>query len=196
MKNFYKLLPFLIFAYGAFNIFTLYTEHEEAYALVLGQKDSVDAQLIKIRKKVSFIKENEDKLKQYESKIVDVKKQMEDLKVKMPTESDQTAVLQELTNNAQELNLKDVNFFPVPKANRNLYIVNSVSLTGKGTYLQFLILFEKILSNKRFFNVSNFVLTELPGENKGRFTFVSVQADLETFEYNNDYKAPEVPPQT
>lgn len=196
MKNFYKLLPILILAYGVFNIYTLFNEHEEAITMLQGQKETADVQLVKIKKKVASIKQNEDKLKEYETKIVEVRKQIDELKTKMPSESDRTAVLQELTNTAQELNLKEVTFNPVPKLDKGMYIVNSVSLSGKGTYLQFLILFEKILTNKRFFNIDNFLLTESPADNKGRFIFVNVKADLQTFEYNKDYKAPEVAPST
>jgi len=198
MKNFYKFLPFLIFLYGGFNCYTMFTEHEEAYENLTQQLESADAQLAKVKKKVAGIKQNEDKLREYESKVSEVRKQIDELKTRMPAESDRTAVLQELNNTAQELNLKEVNFNPVPKIEKGMYSINSVSLGGKGTYLQFLILFEKILSNKRFFNIDNFLLTESPADNKGRFIFVNVRADIQTFEYNLDYKEPvaEVPPQT
>ena len=195
-KQLFKALPFLILFYGGFNCYTFFTEHEESNAMLTQQLEAADAQLAKIKKKVASIKQNEDKLREYEAKISEVRSQIEDLKTRMPSESDQTAVLQELTNTAQELNLKDVTFNPVPKADRGMYLINTITLSGKGTYLQFLILFEKIKASKRFFNVDNFQLVESPSDNKGRFIFVNVKADLQTFEYNQNYKDPQVAPKT
>jgi Tfp pilus assembly protein PilO len=195
-KQLFKILPWLIIFYGGFNCYTLYTEHEENSLMLQEQLAASDTQLVKIKKKVANIKQNEEKLREYETKISEVRKQIEELKVRMPSEADQTAVLQELTNTAQELNLKDVTFNPAPKADRGMYLINTISLSGKGTYLQFLILFEKIKANKRFFNVDNFQLVESPADNKGRFIFVNVKADLQTYEYNQNYKEPEVQPKT
>ncbi len=187
-KQLFKILPLLLVAYAIFSCYTLYTEHEENVVMLQDQLNSADSQLVKIKKKVANIKRNEEKLSEYETKIIEVHKQIEDLKVRMPSESDQTAVLQELTNTAQELNLKEVTFNPAPKVDRGMYLINTISLSGKGTYLQFLILFEKIKASKRFFNVDNFQLVESPADNKGRFIFVNVKADLQTFEYNQNYK--------
>lgn len=195
-NNFFKAIPYVIFLYGGYNCYNLYIEFEEAKEMQQQQLEAIDSQLVKLKKKVAGIKQNEEKLKEYEAKVVEVKKQIDDLKTKMPSESDQTAVLQELTNTAQELLLKEVSFNPVPKTDKGMYLVNSVSLSGKGTYLQFLILFEKIQASKRFFNVDNFQLTELPGDAKGRFIFVNVKADLQTFEYNNNFADPGVVPKT
>lgn len=195
-KQLFKVLPYLILFYGGFNCYTFFTEHQERSVQLTEQLEAADSQLVKIKKKVASIKQNEDKLRDYEAKISEVRKQIEDLKTRMPSESDQTAVLQELTNTAQELNLKDVTFNPVPKADRGMYLINTISLSGKGTYLQFLILFEKIKASKRFFNVDNFQLVESPVDNKGRFIFVNVKADLQTFEYNQNYKDPQVAPKT
>lgn len=183
-QQLFKILPIIIFLFGGFNVYTLYTEHVEAEEQLKQQLDTAETQLIKTKKKVAGIKQNEDKLREYEAKLSEVKKQIDELKTKMPTEAERTAVLQELTNTAQELNLKEVTFNPVPKNDKGVYFVNSISLSGKGTYLQFLILFEKVQSSKRFFNVDNFTLSESPGDVKGRFIFVNVKADLQTFEYN------------
>ena len=142
-KQLFKMLPWLIIVYGIFNCYTLFTEHDESSSMLQQQLDAADVQLVKIKKKVASIKQNEEKLKEYESRISEVRKQVEQLKIQMPSESDQTAVLQELTNIAQELNLKDVTFNPSPKVDRGMYLINTISLSGKGTYLQFLILFEK-----------------------------------------------------
>lgn len=187
----------IILFYGGYNCYNLFNEHQEAKEGLKQQLEAADVQLTKVKKKVAGIKQNEDKLREYENKVNEVRKQIDELKTRMPAESDRTAVLQELTNTAQELNLKEVNFNPVPRQDRGMYIANSISLGGKGTYLQFLILFEKILNNKRFFNVDNFLLTESPSDSKGRFIFVNVKADIQTFEYNTEYKDPtQVVPKT
>ncbi len=198
MKSFYKFLPLLILLYGGYNCYLLFIEHEEVYENLQDQRSTATVQLDKVKIKVAGIKLNEDKLREYEAKVSEVRKQIDELKTRMPAESDRTAVLQELNNTAEELNLREVTFNPVPKLDKGMYSINSVSLSGKGTYLQFLILFEKVHNNKRFFNVDNFLLTESPGDAKGRFIFVNVKADIQTFEYNVDYKEPvvEAPPKT
>ena len=77
----------------------------------------------------------------------------EQLKTKMPMESERAVVLNELNELSQKIGLKDVLFSPLPVQDKGMYIINSIGISGKGTFLQFLILFENIQGSKRFFNI-------------------------------------------
>jgi len=188
-----KYLHLLIFFYGAWDLFGVHDEHLVLLKEIEDQIEPAQVQLEKIKKKVENIKENEEKLKRFEASIEEVKSQIRLLQKKMPPASEQTAVLQELTNTSKELNLKDVNFSPLPRLEKGLYFVNGIELKGKGTFLQFLIFFENVLRTERYFNIDKIVITDSPSENKGRFIFVEVNAAIQTFEYNEGYKEPSAP---
>jgi Tfp pilus assembly protein PilO len=111
----------------------------------------------------------------------------------MPPASEQTAVLQELTDTSKDLNLKDISFNPIPRMDKGLYFINGTELKGKGTFLQFLIFFENILRTERFFNIEKIAITNTSSDNKGRFIFVDVNAAIQTFEYNELYRDPLLP---
>ena len=112
---------------------------------------------------------------------------MEELKTKMPPNSDKTAVLQELRNSAQAINLKEVIFNPGVRTDNGLYFSNGIDIKGRGTFLQFLIFLEQSYSGKRLLNVNKFKMTASDKQSKGRFFFVNVETLIETYEYNQNF---------
>jgi hypothetical protein len=78
--------------------------------------------------------------------------------------------------------------------NRGFYFAKDYKFTGTGTFLQFLILMEKLevmASNDRILNVKSLSLsvTDRLAENdkKSRFQLLNFEAKIESFRYNPNY---------
>jgi len=183
----FKKLHFLILIFASWQCYVLYTDHVDQKEILEQQVPPVEVQLEKLKKKVANIKKNQEQLKEYESKLEEVRAQVNQLKTKMPSEAERSDVLQELKNQAEELGLKEVTFNPLPQQDRGMYLINSISISGKGLFVQFLVLFEKIQASARFFNVDNLTLTQSVSDASGRFVYITVKADIQTFEYNEKY---------
>lgn len=195
MKDLVAKYGYVIFLiYGTYQLFGIQDEHQVAMEMLTQQIPALEAQIAKIKQRVENVKDNEAKLKESEQATEDYKRQIAEMKIKMPPTSEQALVSQELTNNANELNLKDVNLSLAPKQDKGMYFINGIKLNGNGTFLQFLIFFEHVLNSKRFFNIDELTITEHKTETKGRFIFVNVDASIQTFEYNENYVEPKAAP--
>ncbi|MDH4469109.1 MAG: type 4a pilus biogenesis protein PilO [Bacteriovoracaceae bacterium] len=192
-EKLFKFLPFLLIAYASWQSFNIFEEETTKTETMEMQIAPSEANNVKLRKRIEEVKLNESKIAEYEKRIIDLQKQMEELKTKMPPESDKTAVLQELRNSAQTINLKEVTFNPGTRKDNGLYFSNGIDIKGRGTFLQYLIFLEQCYSGKRLLNISKFLMTASDKQTKGRFFFVKVETQLETYEYNVNYVPPAPP---
>lgn len=181
----FKYIHIFIFLYGAWDIFGIHDEFLVQQEQLQGQLDAQKAQLEKAQLRVKRIDDNQQKIAEYESALQKLESEFETLKIKMPPRSDQPKILQDLSTVARDLNIKTIVFNPLPSENRTDYVVNKVELSGKGTFLQFLLYLEQISKSERFFYIDQVLMTKSADQQKGRFVFVETKSVIQTFEHQD-----------
>jgi Tfp pilus assembly protein PilO len=194
-KNLFKFIPIFLIALGGWESYNIFNEETDKTAQMESRVPPAEAKNQKLRARIENIKSNESKIAEYETRIAALQKQIDEFKTKMPPTEDKTAVLQELRNSASTINLKEVVFNPGLRKDQGLYFSNGIDMKGRGTFLQFLIFLEQAYSGKRLINVSRFKMTSSAKQSKGRFYFVDVETQVETFEYNPNYVPPAPTPE-
>lgn len=89
---------------------------------------------------------------------------------------------------SEDINIKEVSILPDKDENRGFYIARRYKFRAKATYLQFLIMFEKISENKRILNISELKYEKLDQAQRSKFQLINGDFVLEAYRYNAEYK--------
>ncbi|MCB9094605.1 MAG: type 4a pilus biogenesis protein PilO [Halobacteriovoraceae bacterium] len=188
MEKFTKYLPFIILVYGAYSFWGDYDDHEQKIVQINGQIKSLTATNQKLGQKLKEIEEYSEKIDEYEAQIDQFKSQIQEIKKKIPPEDDKTIILDELSRQAKALNIQEVSFKPKYKREHEdgVYSTNGVEFTGMGTYLQFLLFFEKMSLAERIFSINTVTFKNHPEKRIGKHNIVGINTVIETYHYNED----------
>ncbi len=165
-----------------------YTEHEEKVR-------RIDASIPAIKNK---IKKNKKKLKQlngYFKDIAEAKErielvasEIEKLQKKLPSTFSDTENLGTIKKIAEGLNIKNIYLTPLAEEKKGFYYAKKYEFKATGTFLQFLIFFEKISENERLLNINEIRLFKTDNKQRGRFQLINSTALIEAYRYNDSYK--------
>jgi Tfp pilus assembly protein PilO len=202
LEKLMKYLPIIIILYSGYDLYTLHLEHEE---LLDSKQQTVPAIENRIRRLKKERKEVDSYMADIESakkRIELVAQEVESLQRKLPSnisDPENLAMFQGFTDN---LNIRDVSVVPGPEENLGFYFKKRYDLKGQGTFLQFLILMEKISENERLLNIRSVKMyKDNDTKVRGRFQLIKGEMTIEAYRYNPDHKenraiqkAPEVAP--
>lgn len=188
MDKLLKNLHWFIIAYAAFNFYVLYTESEEKYENVVSQEEAQRIQLTRNKKTqreiVNYYKNiNEEKLK-----IERVANEIEKTQQLLPGEISDSENINLLRKMADDVNIKELSIAPEQDFDRGFFIARRYRVKARATYLQFLIMFEKIAENKRILNVGESVFRKTPEPQKGKFQVIDGSFSIEAYKYNSNFK--------
>jgi Tfp pilus assembly protein PilO len=68
------------------------------------------------------------------------------------------------------------------------FFVKKYEMRGYGTFLQFMVFFEKIAENERLLNINEIKLERRAGGQRGRFQVIDAQVIVEAYRYNPSHK--------
>ena len=184
----------IIIIYAAFNVYTLQEEKlieiEAAKQEIPRLQGKIDKQKIKL----DGIEEFRKNLAASEERVKEVVKKIETIQKQLPTNINDTEVQGSVKEISQTLKIRDPQVVAENEVNRGFYFAKDYKFTGTGTFLQFLILMEKLevmASNDRILNVKSLSLsvTDSLAENdkKSRFQLLNFEAKIESFRYNPNY---------
>lgn len=177
-----------ILFWGLYGTWVLYDEHTIALQEVISRGSGVDEEIDKAEKKVKEIQEFSRKTDEYKTRVEEVAKNIETVQKQLPAETNDTQILSFFQGEINSLNIKDANFTPGKEEKSTYYISKEYSLKAKGTFLQFLIFFERIGNADRIYNIKELKLST-PGETqKGRFQIISGEGTIQAFRFNPDFK--------
>lgn len=178
----------LILAYTGFIIWEMHVDHTDKLL-------SLDAQIPRKKKELRKRKKEQGQIQQYlvdiekaRSQIELVAKEVENVQRKLPDIIDDAANLRLVKEISDNLNIKNIFLSPLSEENKGFYYTKKYELTGSGTFLQFLILLEKLADNKRLLNVPRVTITRPQREQRGRFQQVNANIIIEAYRYNSDHK--------
>ena len=177
-----------ILLYGLWGAYTLYEEHTVAVEEIVNSGSGLDEEIAAAQKKIKEIQEFAKKTDEYKVRVEEVAKNIESVQKQLPAETNDTNILSFFQSEINSLNIKDANFTPGKEEKSTYYISKEYSLKAKGTFLQFLIFFERIGNADRIYNIKNLKLTSGSSNQKGRFQVIEGEGLIQAFRYNPDFK--------
>ncbi len=188
MENLLSKLWVLILCYGAWEGYVVYETHTEN----LKQKEDVIAG---IRARIRKAKKEERQIKTYLKDIEEAKKnielvaqEVERLQKKLPEKIQDVENLSIIKDIATGLNIKNIYLSPGTEENKGFYFTKRYEFSGVGTYLQYLVFFEKIASSERLLNVREVEFKRSQEPQRGRFQLTNAKIIIESYRYNPDHK--------
>ncbi len=188
MQKLVSKIWILILAYGGFEAWTIYQEHEEAMIQLESSIPQIQGQINRARKEKKQIAGYKRDIKEAKENIELVAKEVETLQKKLPESIKDAENLNLIRNIASEVNIKSIFLSPGIEENKGFYFTKRYKVQGTGTYLQFLILFEKIGASERLLNVRQVEFKRSKEKQRGRFQLTNGTIIVEAYRYNPNHK--------
>jgi Tfp pilus assembly protein PilO len=122
------------------------------------------------------------------AKIERVAQEIEKTQQLLPSEISDTENINLLRRMSEDVNIKEVSIQPDADDDRGFYIARRYKFRAKATFLQFLIMFEKISESKRILNVATVAFKKLAQPQRSKFQLIDGEFSLEAYKYNAAFK--------
>jgi Tfp pilus assembly protein PilO len=177
-----------ILIYALYGAYLKYEEHTVAMEAIEGQFTGIEQETKTTEKSLKEIQENMGKIAEFKTRVESVAKNIESVQRQLPADINDTQILTYLNQEMSSLNIKDSSIVPAAEQTGTYFVSKDYQFTGKGTFLQFLIFFERLGNADRIYNIKNLKLTNLSDSQKGRFQLVSGESVIQAFRFNPDFK--------
>lgn len=188
MEKLLKNLHWFVIAFALFKLATQYMDFDERHSSLVSQQEDVQVELTKNKQTQREISNFYKNIKEAKEKIERVALEIEKTQQLLPSEISDTENIGLLRKIAEDVNIKEVSISPEVEVDRGFYLARQYRFKAKATYLQFLIMFEKISENKRILNVGQMSFKKLDQPQRSKFQLISGEFILEAFRYNTNYK--------
>ena len=185
-KLLFKYLHFIILIFG---VYTLWGDYEEFNNNVQEKEEQISVIQVrvgKLKKRVKLLDGFLEDLNESKKQLNDILAEFEQIQQQLPEEIRDTDVLDLFSREADFMNIKDVFLQPREEKTREFYVAKQYEIKATGTYLQFLVYFERLEKKPRLIDVVQLSLVNSSSaKNKGRFQLVDVNAKIEVFKYSS-----------
>lgn len=188
VNNFIANIHMLILLYGLYGGWVLYDEHTVQLEEIISRGSGLEDEISKAQKKVKEIQEFSKKTDEYKVRVEEVAKNIETVQKQLPAETNDTQIITFFQTEINSLNMRDPSFTPGKEERSTYYISKEYNLNAKGTFLQFLIFFERIGTADRIYNIRNLRLFNPNVNQRGRFQIIEGSGTIEAFRFNPDFK--------
>lgn len=188
MEKLFKNIHWFIISLALFNIGSYYLEITEKIESMKIQQEQQRLALAKAKKTKKEIASFYKNIEEAKNKIERVAQEIEKTQQLLPSEVADTDIITILRNMAEDVNIKEMSIMPEGDDDRGFYIARRYKFKAKATYLQLLIMFEKISENKRILNVSELTLKKLEKPQRSKFQLSDCEFTLEAYKYNVNFK--------
>lgn len=188
MEKLLKNIHWIIIAGALYNIGMYYMEVEEKISGFAAQQETLKTSLQKAKKTKKDIANFYKDIDEAKNRIERVALEIEKTQQLLPSEVSDTENISLLRRMAEDVNIKEVSIMPDRDDDRGFYIARKYRFKAKATYLQFLIMFEKISENKRILNVSELMFKKLDQPQRSKFQLIDGEFVLEAYRFNPNYK--------
>ena len=188
MNSFISNLHWLILLYGLYGGWEYYDQHTLQMEEIVSRGSGLDAEIEAAQKKVREIQEFVKKAEEYKVRVEEVAKNIELVQKQLPAETNDAQILSFFQTEINSLNLRDASLSPGGESSSVYFIGKDYSLKAKGTFLQFLIFFERIGSADRIYNVKSLKLSTNSDVQKGRFQVINGEAVIQAYRFNPEFR--------
>lgn len=188
MSKLLKNLHWFIILIALFNIGMYWFETNEKIVEIQTQQEQQRQALAKAKKTKKEISSFYKDIDEAKGRIERVAQEIEKTQQLLPSEVSDTENISLLRKMAEDVNIKEVSIMPEGDDDRGFYIARRYKFRAKATYLQFLIMFEKISENKRILNVGELQFRKLEQPQRSKFQLIDGEFTLEAYKYNVNFK--------
>ncbi len=186
--KFLAQLHVMIVAYAAYSFYESYTSHDEQLAMINDQGPALEQQIQESQKKLDEIKKFREDIEQSKEKVNQVFANIERVQKQLPSDISDIEVLDYFTKEARSINIPEIEPNPLQEQPLGFYVSKPYKITGRGTFLQFLIFLERINSSERLYNIKSLTLTADKEPQKSRFQVINLDSMIDTFKFNSSHK--------
>lgn len=177
-----------ILLYAAFNIFKIWDENQQTKETVEMQIPALQGRITQSGRELKELKAYNEDIAEARARIEIVAQEVERSQRQLPAEISDLENLNLLRRTAEGLNIKDINVMPLQEELRTFYYVKKYEMRAHGTFLQFMIFFEKIAENERLLNINEIKLKRKADGERGRFQVIDAEVIIEAYRYNPEYR--------
>lgn len=188
VNKFIGNLHFLIIAYALWGAWVLFDEHSLKMEDLNNQFPSVEAEIVTNQRKVKEIQEFVKKTEESKIRVEQVAKNIEAAQRQLPAEINDNQILTYFNQEISTLNIKDPNILPGVEVPSVYFISKEYSVKSRGTFLQFLVFFERIGGADRIYNIKKVRLSNGDSAQRGRFQMINSEFIVEAFRFNPAFK--------
>lgn len=181
-------LHFVIILWGLYGAWMMYDEHSLKMEDLNGQFPSVQAEIEQNKKKVKEIQDFVKKTEESKVRVEEVARNIESAQKQLPADINDNQIITFLNQEVNSLNIKDPTITPGQEVASTYFISKPYVIKAKGTFLQFLIFFERIGNATRIYNVKNLKLINSDPSQRGRFQLINAESVIEAFRFNPDFR--------
>lgn len=188
VNKFIGSIHIFILLYGLYGTWVMYDEHILQLEDIQNRGSGLEAEIAKAQQKVKEIEDFVKKADEYKVRVEEVARNIENVQKQLPADTNDSQILSFFQTEINSLNLRDANFTPGSEDTSTYYISKDYSIQAKGTFLQFLIFFERIANADRIYNIKTLKLLNDNDAQRGRFQVISGEGVIQAFRYNPDFK--------
>ena len=188
MNGLIKKLPLFIVFYTIYMAYDMYETHQQRLQEARDRVPVLQNQVRKAERKKKELKRYFRDIEEAKKNIELVAQEVEKVQRRLPSEISDAENLQLVKGIAEKLNIKNVFLRPKDEVDKGFYYIKSYEMKATGTFLQFLIFFEKIAENKRLLNIRDVELKQLETPQRGRFQLVNSKIIIQAYRFNPNYK--------
>ncbi len=187
-NKFIANIHFLIVIYGLYGVWESFDANTLRMDELNNQFPSIEAEIISNQKKVKEIQEFVKKTEESKIRVEEVAKNIESAQKQLPAEINDNQILTVFNQEISSLNIKDPQIVPGSETTSTYFISKDYLIKAKGTFLQFLIFFERIGNATRIYNVKSLKLVNADTTQRGRFQLVAGESVIQAFRFNPEFR--------
>ena len=189
MAKLIKNIHLLIIGLGLFNLYNLWLDKSEKIENASSQVEALNNTIAIKKKNKKELQEFFRDIEEAKDRIERVAQEIEKAQQQLPSEINDGEIMGFITKKADELNIREINIAPdIKEDDKGFYFIRKYILKAKGTYVQFLILFENISEYKRILNIGSVNFSRLNTLQRSRFQVIDGQIEILAYRYNTNYK--------
>ncbi len=177
-----------ILIYSVYSVYDSYATKEERKNEIKQEISQLSSKIQKQRRQIKLIQEYQKDIEAKKNEIEEVAIQIENLQKRFPREVSDPENIKIIKELSDALKIRDLNITPEQDIVNGFYIVKRYKIVAEATYLQFLLLLERIAENERILNVNGIHLKRMETKRKQRYQPLEVEAVVETYKYNPGHK--------
>lgn len=191
MKAFNPLIAnihIFLLLYICYGVYEQYEAHVAEMESIEQEFPQVNDQIAKAEEKVKEIKEFIKKADEYKVRVEEVAKTIESVQRQLPPETNDSQIISFFQEEMKALNIKDPSNMPGKEENTTYFITKDYQVKATGTFLQFLVFFERVGNASRIYNIQTLKLTTVNENKRGRFQVLNGEAIIQAYRFNPQFK--------
>jgi len=181
-------IHWIVVGFGLLNIYFLYEDHSLQIEDVINQETKIESEIGEKKRSLEEVKDYIKRADEFKARIEQVAKNIETTQRQLPQETNDDEIISFFKSEMGLLNIKEGSVISNQEQKSTYYISKDFSLKAEGTFLQFLVFFERLKEQDRIYSIKELKIINPNDKQKGRFKMLSFQSVIQAYRYNPDFK--------